>query len=85
LARSVILAGWAAEQGREMDFDTGVFPPQWFRCSIPPSYNLVSLYAGYQMTPDVLVAFSAENLLNENYMKYMCGSTQAAMLCRTQA
>ena len=33
--------------------------------------------AGYQMTPDVLAAFSVDNLLNENYTKYMCCSTQA--------
>jgi outer membrane receptor protein involved in Fe transport len=42
-----------------------------------PSYNLVSLYASYQMTPDVLAAFWVENLPNENYTSYMCCSTQA--------
>ncbi len=41
------------------------------------SYNLVSFYAGYQATPDVLATFSVENLLNENYAKYMCCSTSA--------
>jgi hemoglobin/transferrin/lactoferrin receptor protein len=41
------------------------------------SYNLVSLYAGYQVTPEVLAAFSVDNLLNENYTKYMCCSTYA--------
>ena len=42
-----------------------------------PSYNLVSLYAGYQVTPELLAAFSIENLLNENYTKYMCCSTSS--------
>jgi len=42
-----------------------------------PSYNLVSLYTGYQVTPQVLAAFSVENLLNENYTKYMCCSTNS--------
>jgi outer membrane receptor protein involved in Fe transport len=41
------------------------------------SYNLVSLYASYQVTRDVLAAFSVENLLNENYTKYMCCSTNS--------
>jgi hemoglobin/transferrin/lactoferrin receptor protein len=42
-----------------------------------PSYSLVNLYAGYQVTPEVLAAFSIENLLNENYTKYMCCSTNS--------
>jgi hemoglobin/transferrin/lactoferrin receptor protein len=60
------------------DFDLGAFPPQvvpMFDAS--PSYNLVSLYAGYQVTPQVLAAFSVDNLLNENYTRYMCCSTEA--------
>jgi hemoglobin/transferrin/lactoferrin receptor protein len=60
------------------DFDLGAFPAQivpMFDAS--PSYNLVSLYAGYQVTPQVLTAFSVDNLLNENYTRYMCCSTQA--------
>ncbi|HUC49579.1 MAG TPA: TonB-dependent receptor [Xanthobacteraceae bacterium] len=36
-----------------------------------------SLYAGYQVTPEVLAAFSVDNLLNVNYTKYECCSTQA--------
>jgi hemoglobin/transferrin/lactoferrin receptor protein len=58
------------------NFDTGapVVVPMF---DSSPSYNLVSLYAGYQVTPEVLAAFSVDNLLNENYTKYMCCSTQA--------
>ncbi len=61
-----------------LDFDLNPFAP-----SVVPmfdstgSYNLVSLYAGYQMTPEVVAAVSVDNLLNENYTKYMCCSTQA--------
>jgi hemoglobin/transferrin/lactoferrin receptor protein len=41
--------------------------------AFPPtnSYNLVNFYLGYQPTPDVLASFSIENLLNEEYSRYM--------------
>jgi hemoglobin/transferrin/lactoferrin receptor protein len=61
-----------------LDFDINPLAP-----SVVPmfdstgSYNLVSLYAGYQVTPEVLAAFSIDNLLNENYTRYMCCSTYA--------
>lgn len=42
-----------------------------------PPYSLVNLYAGYQPIPNVTAAFSVENLLNVNYTKYMCCSTDA--------
>lgn len=42
-----------------------------------PPYNLVNLYASYQPIPNVTTAFSVENLLNVNYTKYMCCSTEA--------
>jgi hemoglobin/transferrin/lactoferrin receptor protein len=42
-----------------------------------PAYSLVSLYIGYQPVPGTIAAFSIENLLNENYTKYMCCSTAA--------
>jgi hemoglobin/transferrin/lactoferrin receptor protein len=42
-----------------------------------PSYNLVNLYFGYQPIPEVFAAFSIENLLNVDYTKYMCCSTQS--------
>ena len=35
------------------------------------SYNLINVYVGYQITPGALAAFSVENLLNEQYSKYM--------------
>jgi hemoglobin/transferrin/lactoferrin receptor protein len=41
-----------------------VFPPTG-------SYNLVNLYAGYQPNPDILASFTIENLLNEQYSRYM--------------
>lgn len=60
------------------DFDTGAFPaPIVPMFDSTRAYNLVSLYAGYQVTPEVLAAFSVENLLNENYTRYQCCSTQA--------
>jgi hemoglobin/transferrin/lactoferrin receptor protein len=39
----------------------------------PPSesYNLMKLYIGYQPTPDVLAAFTIDNLLNEQYTRYL--------------
>jgi hemoglobin/transferrin/lactoferrin receptor protein len=61
-----------------IDFDTGAFPaPVVPLFDSSRSYNLVSLYAGYQVTPQVLAAFSVDNLLNENYARYMCCSTEA--------
>jgi hemoglobin/transferrin/lactoferrin receptor protein len=41
--------------------------------SYPPTdaYNLVNLYVGYQPNPDVLASFSVENLLNEDYARYL--------------
>ena len=58
------------------NFDTGaaIVVPMFDATN---SYNLVSLYASYQVTPALLTAFSVENLLNENYTRYMCCSTQA--------
>ncbi|MBS7540976.1 TonB-dependent hemoglobin/transferrin/lactoferrin family receptor [Ancylobacter lacus] len=35
-----------------------------------PSFNLVSLYAGYQWNPDTLLRLSVENLLDEQYTQY---------------
>ena len=61
-----------------LDYDLNPFAP-----SVVPmfdstqSYNLVSLYVGYQATPELLAAFSVDNLLNENYTRYMCCSTYA--------
>ncbi|HYC16848.1 MAG TPA: TonB-dependent hemoglobin/transferrin/lactoferrin family receptor [Pseudolabrys sp.] len=57
----------AAKQVQDIPVDsTGrpVFPPTG-------SYNLINFYAGYQINPDVLAAFSIENLLNEQYSRYM--------------
>lgn len=35
-----------------------------------PSFNLVSVYLGYQATENLLAQFSVENLLNEQYTQY---------------
>ncbi len=35
------------------------------------AYNLVNLYIGYQPAPNVLASFLVENLLNEQYTRYM--------------
>ncbi len=42
-----------------------------------PAYSLVNVYVGYQPIPDVVAAFSIENLLNVDYTKYMCCSSAA--------
>ena len=42
-----------------------------------PAYSLVNLYVGYQPNQDITAAFSVENLLNQDYTKYMCCSTAA--------
>lgn len=41
--------------------------------AFPPTeaYHLVNAYAGYQFNPDVLATFSVENLLNEQYSRYL--------------
>jgi hemoglobin/transferrin/lactoferrin receptor protein len=35
------------------------------------SYNLVKFYFGYEPTPDILASFTADNLLNEQYTRYL--------------
>ena len=35
------------------------------------AFNLVSLYAGYQIDPDRLASLSVENLLNSQYARYL--------------
>ncbi len=35
------------------------------------SYNLINVYLGYQIDPNTLASLSVENLLNEQYTKYM--------------
>ncbi|MCI0681234.1 MAG: TonB-dependent hemoglobin/transferrin/lactoferrin family receptor [Gemmataceae bacterium] len=35
------------------------------------AFNLVHLYLGYQINPDALASFSVENLLNEQYSRYL--------------
>ncbi|MBN8958515.1 MAG: TonB-dependent hemoglobin/transferrin/lactoferrin family receptor [Rhizobiales bacterium] len=35
------------------------------------AYNLVKLYIGYEPTPDILASFTVDNLLNEQYMRYL--------------
>jgi hemoglobin/transferrin/lactoferrin receptor protein len=43
---------------------TPVFPPT-------DAYNLINLYAGYDINPDVQTLFSVENLLNVDYARYL--------------
>ncbi len=59
----------AAKNADEIPLSDGRFPTPVF----PPtgSYNLVNFYAGYQPNPDVLASMSVENLLNEQYSRYM--------------
>lgn len=35
------------------------------------AFNLVKLYIGYEPTPDILASFTVDNLLNEQYMRYL--------------
>jgi hemoglobin/transferrin/lactoferrin receptor protein len=35
------------------------------------AYNLVKLYIGYEPMPDVLTALTVDNLLNEQYTRYL--------------
>jgi hemoglobin/transferrin/lactoferrin receptor protein len=35
------------------------------------AYNLVKLYIGYEPMPDVLASFTVDNLLNEQYTRYL--------------
>ncbi len=60
-------AAVAAKKAKDIPTDsTGalVFAPS-------DAYNLVKLYLGYEPTPDVLAAFTVDNLLNEQYTPYM--------------
>jgi hemoglobin/transferrin/lactoferrin receptor protein len=41
------------------------------------SYNLVNLYTSYRPTQEAGLGFSVENLLNEDYRKYMCCSSES--------
>ena len=35
------------------------------------AYNLVKFYIGYEPTPDILAGFTVDNLLNEQYSRYL--------------
>jgi len=35
------------------------------------AYNLINLYVGYQVNPDTLASLSVENLLNQQYSRYL--------------
>jgi len=35
------------------------------------AYNLINLYVGYQINPDTLASLSVENLLNQQYSRYL--------------
>jgi hemoglobin/transferrin/lactoferrin receptor protein len=56
----------AAKPLSEIPISNGrpVFPPT-------SAYNLVNLYAGYAFNPDVIAGFSIENLLNQEYARYL--------------
>jgi hypothetical protein len=49
---------------------------QRFPVDPSPSYNLVSLFMSRLPTLDLVAAFSIENLLNQDYEKYMCCSSE---------
>jgi hemoglobin/transferrin/lactoferrin receptor protein len=34
-------------------------------------YNLLKFYFGYEPTPDILASFTVDNLLNEQYTRYL--------------
>jgi hemoglobin/transferrin/lactoferrin receptor protein len=70
LDRKLTLAvRWQAVANKELgeipqSSGTPVFPPT-------SSFNLVHLYAGYEPNPDLLYTFSIENLLDEQYSRYL--------------
>ena len=35
------------------------------------SFNLINIYAGYQINPDTLASLSVDNLLNQQYAPYL--------------
>jgi len=49
------------------------------RSDVPPggivvatkSYNLINFYMSYAPTPDVVASFGIDNVLNENYIRYL--------------
>jgi hypothetical protein len=47
----------------------GEGPP--YACFPTAAFNLVNLYLGYQINPDALASFSIENLLDEQYSRYL--------------
>jgi hemoglobin/transferrin/lactoferrin receptor protein len=59
---------WAAIAAKSADD----LPPGTITSANIPvgSYNLVNLYVGYEVDPTLLLAFSVENLLNEEYTVY---------------
>ncbi len=59
---------WAAVAAKDIeDVPVGAIPTD--------SYNLVSLYLGYQPTEDVTAGISVDNLLNEYYFDYLDAQT----------
>jgi hemoglobin/transferrin/lactoferrin receptor protein len=60
---------WAAVAAKSRD----EIPPVAGTPTYPPvgSYNLVNLYLGYQLGPNATLNFAIENILNEQYARYM--------------
>jgi hemoglobin/transferrin/lactoferrin receptor protein len=56
----------AAKELSDIPISSGqpVFPPT-------DAFNLVNLYAGYEVNPDLMYSLSVENLLNEQYSLYL--------------
>jgi hemoglobin/transferrin/lactoferrin receptor protein len=61
---------WAAVAAKGLDdIPSGAIPTD--------AYNLVHVYAGYQINPDMQAALSVENLFNKYYFNYLDAQTAA--------
>jgi hemoglobin/transferrin/lactoferrin receptor protein len=59
---------WAAVAAKKTKHLSGTEPQQL--AAATGSYNLVSIYVGYEINPTLQLGFSVENLLNEQYRIY---------------
>jgi hemoglobin/transferrin/lactoferrin receptor protein len=67
--RFTVAVRWQAVAAKKAD----EIPATSGTLAFPPtgSYNLVNLYLGYQVNENTVAALSVENLLNEQYSRYM--------------
>lgn len=63
-------AAYAAKKRSDLPADDPLTPGDEWATAVTGSYNLVSIYAGYDINSNLTAYLNAQNLLNEQYRQY---------------